>query len=193
MRKRSLEGRVFGRWTVVRFHQRRKSNDYYVCRCACGTVRDVAVSNLTSGRSQGCSQCADFGKRTDRKLDPRLYAYWRRRKQGKPWRAAWDDFATFYADVSPRTDTFLVQRVPHLPIGPKNYCWRATRARPLSKGKARYLRASGRDYKKRASRINDVYSEGATCQQIADALGISRQRVDQILLQQWKETRKGRG
>lgn len=51
----ALEGRVFGRWTVVA----RKPNInngivVYECRCICGTTRDVRSMHLMSGASASC-------------------------------------------------------------------------------------------------------------------------------------------
>lgn len=62
---RDLTGQEFGRWTVVE----RLQNNYYLCRCDCGTERKVHAGNLTSGRSAscGCVRARDFtGKKIDK-------------------------------------------------------------------------------------------------------------------------------
>ena len=49
------DGRAFGLWTPVDGGQTGQGNTRRLrCRCACGTVRDVGVSNLLGGMSRGC-------------------------------------------------------------------------------------------------------------------------------------------
>lgn len=53
-RRRAVEsGMVFGMWTVIgeNPHKRRGK---VLCRCKCGTEKEVYVENLRSGRSQSC-------------------------------------------------------------------------------------------------------------------------------------------
>ena len=55
-RFQDITGQIFTRWTVLRYAGCRGRFHYWACRCACGTVRDVAVSSLKQGtsRSFGC-------------------------------------------------------------------------------------------------------------------------------------------
>lgn len=48
-----MVGEVFGRWTVIG-ETRKGGKKYYVCRCECGTVKDVYSRSLESGVSQSC-------------------------------------------------------------------------------------------------------------------------------------------
>ena len=46
-----LTGRTFGNWTVIRKAERRK---YWICQCACGTVKAVSAQSLHTGESRSC-------------------------------------------------------------------------------------------------------------------------------------------
>ncbi len=52
--RKNLAGGIFGRWRVLRRHRRRSSYCYWLCRCACGSVREVRGVNLTNGSSVSC-------------------------------------------------------------------------------------------------------------------------------------------
>lgn len=43
-------GSRFGKWTVVS----RTRDSHVMCKCDCGTDREIHVSNLTSGRTESC-------------------------------------------------------------------------------------------------------------------------------------------
>lgn len=47
-------GDSFGKWTVVRQVASRKWTKYYLCRCACGTEKEVAATNLVRGLTKSC-------------------------------------------------------------------------------------------------------------------------------------------
>lgn len=47
------ENREFGRWTVLRFLRRTKF-DIWLCRCQCGTEREVRLETLVGGMSISC-------------------------------------------------------------------------------------------------------------------------------------------
>ena len=50
-----LSGSNFDRWTVLSFAGKRQNgNEYWNCKCSCGTERQVSVSGLKSGRSRSC-------------------------------------------------------------------------------------------------------------------------------------------
>lgn len=51
----SLLGKRFGNWKVVRLSNKYKSNvRYWVCRCDCGIIKDVAAGSLMNGDSKSC-------------------------------------------------------------------------------------------------------------------------------------------
>ena len=50
----NLLGMKFGRWTVLERAKNRYGNAYWVCKCDCGTVKEVCGSFLVTGKSKSC-------------------------------------------------------------------------------------------------------------------------------------------
>ena len=55
-----LTGKVFGLWTVIA-----KSNktNYWICKCQCGTTRDVFRGSLLQGTSKSCGCISSWGEK----------------------------------------------------------------------------------------------------------------------------------
>lgn len=54
-----LSGQKYGRWTVLKLARRDKNrNAIWLCRCECGTEREIDGYTLRHGRTKGCTQCA---------------------------------------------------------------------------------------------------------------------------------------
>ncbi|MHC1698806.1 MAG: hypothetical protein AB9919_12245 [Geobacteraceae bacterium] len=50
-----LVGKKYGRLEVIRLsHMDHKCNAYFICRCDCGTVKNVARNHLISGKTKSC-------------------------------------------------------------------------------------------------------------------------------------------
>lgn len=47
-------GKIFGRWLVVGNPTARGAHNSWVCQCECGATKEVSVSSLKQGVSQGC-------------------------------------------------------------------------------------------------------------------------------------------
>jgi len=47
-------GRVFGRYTVLKYAGKRGTHHYFLCRCECGTEKVVQAGHLRSGRTKSC-------------------------------------------------------------------------------------------------------------------------------------------
>lgn len=48
-------GKVFGKLTVIEcLTEKPRQHDYVLCRCGCGTVKEVKAQNLTQGKSKSC-------------------------------------------------------------------------------------------------------------------------------------------
>ena len=56
---RDLSGRRFGKWRVLRFHDRRSGHYRWLCRCRCGAEHVVWQHSLLEGRSKGCKACRE--------------------------------------------------------------------------------------------------------------------------------------
>ena len=112
----SIEGRRFGRLTVLSFCDVKSSNARWLCICDCGRERVVAACHLKSGhttscgcvrRTHGCSRSSvEYGiwrgmkTRCSNPRDPSFHKYGGRGIDVcKRWR---EDFAAFLADVGPR-------------------------------------------------------------------------------------------
>jgi hypothetical protein len=50
--RKDLAGQTFGHWTVLRYE-----NGTWLCKCECGTERNIPGYTLSSGRSRGCASC----------------------------------------------------------------------------------------------------------------------------------------
>lgn len=51
-----LTGKVFNRWTVIKFNHldKKKRNRFWLCKCSCGNEKVVSGALLKSGNSQSC-------------------------------------------------------------------------------------------------------------------------------------------
>jgi hypothetical protein len=50
----NLTGKKFNRWTVLSFSRRVGKRYYWICRCECGTVKEVRSDGLISGTRKSC-------------------------------------------------------------------------------------------------------------------------------------------
>lgn len=48
----NLHGQIFNYWTVL--YKDSNKSDYWICECACGTIRSVRGSSLRNGNSKSC-------------------------------------------------------------------------------------------------------------------------------------------
>lgn len=49
-----LTGKTFGRWTVIRRAENRGNSVMFMCRCSCGTEREVRSGDLKNGSTVSC-------------------------------------------------------------------------------------------------------------------------------------------
>lgn len=83
---KNLEGRTFGRWTVLkRANDRNQRRIRFICKCSCGIEKSVASEFLLNGQS---SSCGCFKKERSRLLllkhglsNSKEYNCWRNMKQ----------------------------------------------------------------------------------------------------------------
>lgn len=54
MQRIPLEGKVFGKWTVLSRDMSKPRRTHYLCRCECGNVRVIASQSLRNGESRSC-------------------------------------------------------------------------------------------------------------------------------------------
>src|SRR5262249_49509289 len=80
MRRLDVTGQMFGKWTAVAYHSGAPRMTKWLCRCECGTMRAVRLSNLVGGYSTSCGWCTETGWRslgTHRMTATRPYVIWR--------------------------------------------------------------------------------------------------------------------
>ena len=53
-RIKDYRGHVFHRWTVLEFVDRHKRRTRWLCRCECGTMRAVRITDLQRGHAKSC-------------------------------------------------------------------------------------------------------------------------------------------
>lgn len=63
----------FGKWTIIESVSG-KGGRRYKCRCVCGVEKVVPISDLITGKSKGCQQCAKNGPSKKRRSDYRPYS-----------------------------------------------------------------------------------------------------------------------
>lgn len=59
-RTTDIDGRRYGKLTVIGYGHRGKYRTYYRCRCECGNECEVARQNLTSGKTRSCGCLRTF-------------------------------------------------------------------------------------------------------------------------------------
>ncbi len=55
--REDLTGQTFTHWSVLRLGSRKNREWYWVCRCECGTEKEVRGADLRHSRSTGCIHC----------------------------------------------------------------------------------------------------------------------------------------
>src|ERR1700733_4425710 len=75
-----LVGQRYGRWTVIKDAEDRGKYRYLLCRCDCGTEKEVRATGLTSGVTESCgclkSDLATEQGRTHGESKHPLYKIW---------------------------------------------------------------------------------------------------------------------
>jgi hypothetical protein len=54
LRIKKLNGRVFGRLTVIEYLYNKNGGAYWRCKCECGSIVDIKSSHLVSGNTKSC-------------------------------------------------------------------------------------------------------------------------------------------
>lgn len=147
-----LTGQQFGRWTAISKSPKPSRNALWVCRCSCGTVREVLSTHLRSGRSQSCGCMRRERLReawtTHGMSRSREYESWKQAKQrchnpNNPQYPEWggkgitmcpewrNDFQTFYAHIGPCPEGLTLDRIDNAGnYEPGNVRW-ATRKQQI--------------------------------------------------------------
>lgn len=77
----SLDGLEFGRWKVLRLsHKNKYGEKYWLCQCACGTIKTVVAASLTKGTSISCGCYKNEFHTTHGKHAENIYDTWSQMK-----------------------------------------------------------------------------------------------------------------
>lgn len=132
-----LEGNKFGRWTVIERVDNRNGYHYWLCKCECGTQREVDGRSLTSGLSTSCgcfksentskifrthgksgngrhSEYGIWGLMIQRCTNPNVKCYAMYGAKGVLVCERWLKFENFYEDIGPRpSPNHSIDRYPN--------------------------------------------------------------------------------
>lgn len=67
-KRKDHTGKKYGKWTVISYigSDKRSKDAIWLCRCECGTEKELKINNLVTGGSRQCIECAK---------KPRLYQH----------------------------------------------------------------------------------------------------------------------
>lgn len=120
--RNNLKDKEFGSWLVLDIaHYKPGERIKWVCKCKCGTIKEVDGSNLVSGASTKCKKCAVEKTRRVRKVHHPLYWLWQKIKKDST--CYWWSFDRFLNDILPRTGKFFRKIDKSCPFGPTNFIW----------------------------------------------------------------------
>lgn len=58
MRRVDISGHVFGKLTALEVVGKSGRENVWLCRCECGNMTEVRLSNLRTGNTRSCGKCA---------------------------------------------------------------------------------------------------------------------------------------
>ena len=124
-----LTGKQFGELTVLRPGKDRQQSKLWWCSCSCGSEYEYYTSNLRTGLSTRCRDCARYRSgRTHGQSYTSEYSVWNRIKRSGECCKRWLSFEQFLADVGPRPSAKHSFRRINLrrQFTPKNARWMLT-------------------------------------------------------------------
>lgn len=170
------ENTKFGRWTTIKKSNKKNGRIYWLCRCECGTIKEVLSQNLLNGSSQSCG-CWNREKASERmselrekcgfpsdgRKNTRLYLCWqntmRRCYKTDPFKRykargitvvdAWHKFENFrdWAIQNGYRDDLTIDRINNDGVySPDNCRWVGLKIQGRNKSSNHLVTYQGRQY-----------------------------------------------
>ena len=61
---KDIQGKRFGKWSVIEPQEAEQGRVLWLCKCECGNKQKIRESHLLNGKSQMCGSCAMTGERS---------------------------------------------------------------------------------------------------------------------------------
>lgn len=182
-----LTGRSFCGWVVLRRAPTRLRKSVYVCRCVCGTEREVFGNNLVRGVSTNCGCISVRGNHSHGQTHTKIYRIWATMVQrctnsrhkdfhkygGRGIRVCdqWLVFERFFEDMGHKPDGLSLDRIDNNGIyEPGNCRWSAPKQQCRNT---------------RKNRIVEHDNKKVTVAEWAETLGVPEARIRDRLRYGW--------
>jgi hypothetical protein len=196
----TMQGEIFGRWTVIKQAAYRGNGmPWMKCRCICGTVRDVRLAEMRNGMSRSCGCIRIEAISTHRMTRSPEFKAWNRMKNRcyckstagfhryggrgitvcKRWR---NSFESFLADMGPRPSSkhSLDRKNNDRGYCPSNCRWATREEQGRNKSSCRFLRYKGRSLTIAGWSEVTGLSHGAICARLRLGWPVARTLTEPI-------------
>ncbi|MCA9027819.1 MAG: hypothetical protein KDA86_21600 [Planctomycetaceae bacterium] len=167
-RRKSYLGQTFGKLNIIdEWYEKRYGQTACKCtaKCTCGDVRTYFRGHIVNGSSSRCVGCQAARQRNpEKRYGTYTYSQWMKHTHGDRV-SAWDDYEAFLNDVGEiPPDKRIDKRRTGRPYGRSNF--RLIDRNKSSRGLVKSIDVRGNEY---------------TMFECAKLLGVTRQRVNQLL------------
>lgn len=72
-----MEGRIFGKWQVMKLSETDNHGSWYDCKCECGTLKSIPATTLRARRSLQCKNCHYASQYSPDLMMGRIFGKWK--------------------------------------------------------------------------------------------------------------------